>query len=133
LIAEQRGIVATLGIKEFSPQGVRIEGNYEGVVRGKYNAIVTGTYTALIKPDGAREGELRELQYTKDSEAILVTGKYTGRMVGQAGRAAEAEITFQTTSKKLAWLNSTKGLLETTGKRTAPGKTAYSSQVYAVQ
>lgn len=80
-------------------------------MRGKYSATHLETFNVLLKPDGTREGETRGVEYTKDG-TILFTSKLTGRMVDPVRRVLESEVTFETTSKKLAWLNSTRGLGE---------------------
>jgi len=131
LIGEEKGKRTTVTIKEFSPQGVRTEGNYEGVLHGKYNARTNGTNLVLRRPDGGFEGEFREIQRTKDGDVILVTGKHTGRIVGSGSNvAAEAEVTFQISSKKLAWLNSTKGLAEV---KLSLDAGTYTGKFYAVK
>ncbi len=106
------GKITSLDVKEFTPQGVRAEVTIQGSVTGKYSAIHFETVNALLKPDGNREGESRAIEFTKDGDTILITSKLTGRMVDQARRVFESEVTYQTRSKKLAWLNSTKGLAE---------------------
>ncbi len=112
LLSNFRGKIASIVIKEFTPQGVRAEVSGQGTVSGKYSAIHVETDNILLKPDGTREGEVRAVEFTKDGDVILITGKLTGRVVDQVRRVFEAEVTYQTRSKKLAWLNSTRGLAE---------------------
>ncbi len=112
LLSNFRGKISSIVIKEFTPQGVRVEASGQGSVSGKYRAIDFQTNNVLIKPDGSREGEGRAFEITKGGDVILVRAKLTGRVLDQARRVFESEVTYETRSKKLAWLNSTKGLAE---------------------
>ena len=101
-------------IREFTPEGVRISYNLEGKVRGQYEAAHMETVDAMFKPDGTYEFEVRGIDQTDDGHMVLIQGKGTGRQASPTSVQAKGEVTFQTLSKKLAWLNSAKGRFEGT-------------------
>ncbi|HVH14713.1 MAG TPA: hypothetical protein VNA15_03220 [Candidatus Angelobacter sp.] len=108
LIAEVKEKATTITIKDFTPAGVRAEYNVQGETRGRYNARHIETVNVLFKPDGIVEYESKGIDTTPDGEIVLITSKGKGTM-GLTG-SFEGESTFQTPSKKLAWLNNIKGL-----------------------
>ena len=94
-------------IKESTKDGVKLQFNSVGDVKGKYNAMHTETLDLLQKMDGTNTWEVRAMDVTKEGDIIMTSGKGTGK-----GNLGQGEYTFMTTSKKLAWLNSTKGWVE---------------------
>ena len=109
LIGELKEKTTTITIKEFTPVGVRAEYNQQGEVRGKLNSRHIETVSALFKPDGTVEYEGRGVDTTSDGETFLVTSKGKGKQEGPTIVRFEGESNYQTASKKLAWLNTTKG------------------------
>ena len=107
LIAEVKEKTTTVTVKDFTPLGIRAEYNLQGEVKGKYNARHIETVTVLFKPDGTVEYEARGINTTSDGEIVLETAKGKGTMGTPTG-PFEGETTFQTASKKLAWLNTVK-------------------------
>jgi len=101
-------------IREFTPEGVRISYNLQGQVKGQYEAAHMETVDAMYKPDGTYEFEVRALDQLSDGDMIMIRGKGTGRQVSPTSIQAEGEVTYQTMSKALAWLNSAKGRFEGT-------------------
>jgi hypothetical protein len=101
-------------IREFTPDGVRISYNLQGKLRGQYDADHMETVEALFKPDGTYEFESLGIDQTTSGDMILVRSKGTGKQVSLTSVLAEGEATFQTQSKSLAWLNSTKARIEGT-------------------
>jgi len=101
-------------IREFTPEGVRISYNLQGQVKGQYEAAHMETVDAMYKPDGTYEFEVRALDQLSDGDMIMIRGKGTGRQVSPNSIQAEGEVTYQTMSKTLAWLNSAKGRFEGT-------------------
>ena len=51
LFLELRGKNTTRSIKDFSPEGIRLESNLEGECKGVYNATYYATITMPVKPD----------------------------------------------------------------------------------
>ena len=107
LLLELRGKNTTRTIKEFSPAGIRLENNLEGEVKGLYNATYYATIDALVKPDGTIDYETRQIHTTDEGETVLVD--YKGKSIRESPTHNRfvGENTFQTSSKKLAWLNGT--------------------------
>jgi hypothetical protein len=93
---------------------VRISYNLQGKLRGQYDADHMETVEALFKPDGTYEFESLGIDQTTSGDMILVRSKGTGKQVSLTSILAEGEATFQTQSKSLAWLNSTKARIEGT-------------------
>ncbi len=108
LLGELTERVTSTTVKEVGRQGVRFSQNSQGRIRGLYDATHMATIDALFKPDGTFEGEIRGMEMTTEGDAILVQGHATGRMTGPMTIRLEGSVTRQTTSKKLAWLNSAK-------------------------
>ena len=108
LLLELKGKNTTRTIKDFSPAGIRLENNLEGEVKGIYNATYYATIDALVKPDGTIDYETRQIHTTDDGETVLVD--YKGKSIRESPTHNKfvGENTFQTASKKLAWLNGIK-------------------------
>lgn len=104
----------SVSIQEFTPEGVRMSYNLQGTVKGQFDAAHMETVDALFKPDGTYEFEVRGLDQTTAGDMILIRGKGTGTMVSPTTIRAEGEVTYQTMSKSLEWLNSAKGRFEGT-------------------
>jgi len=114
LIAELKEKTTSITIKDFSPAGIRVDYNSEGEVTGMYNARHIETASGLVKPDGSSEYEARGIDTTSDGDTILITARGKGRVETPTSSRLEGEHTFQTASKKLAWLNKVKGRHEGT-------------------
>ena len=114
LIGELKEKTTTITIKDFTPAGVRAEYNQLGEITGKINARHIETVTALFKPDGTVEYEGRGVSTTSDGETFLETSKGKGRTETPSKISFEGETSYQTASKKLAWLNGVKGRHEGT-------------------
>lgn len=72
-----------------------------------------GTFWAIIKEDGRLHGEGQGVLTTSDGEIVTWTGKGLGKMK-EKGADWKASIFYDTTSQKLARLNSIIGLVEFT-------------------
>lgn len=70
-----------------------------------------GTFWSLFKEDGGIYGEGRGMFMTNDGEIVTWTGQGIGNMKGK-GSEYRASIFFNTSSKKLANLNNTMGIVE---------------------
>jgi hypothetical protein len=108
LLLELKGKNTTRTIKDFSPAGIRLENNLEGEVKGIYNATYYATIDALVKPDGTIDYETRQIHTTDEGETVLVD--YKGKSIRESPTHNKfvGENTFQTSSKKLVWLNGLK-------------------------
>jgi hypothetical protein len=108
LLLELKGKNTTRTIKAFSPAGIRLENNLEGEAKGIYNATYYATIDALVKTDGTIEHETRQIHTTDEGETVLVD--FTGKSIRDSPthNTFVGENTFQTSSKKLAWLNGIK-------------------------
>lgn len=72
-----------------------------------------GTYTAYERLPGVLYGEGQGFIATKDGEGIIWNGFGVGQMTGQGmGVKWRAAVTYQTSSKKLARLNTVIGMVE---------------------
>jgi hypothetical protein len=112
LLLELRGKNTTRTVKDFSPSGIRLEDNLEGESKGVYNATFYGTITLLAKPDRTIDYEVRQIDTTSDGDTVLVYYKGKSFIESPTHNRFEGETTFQTASKKLAWLNGIKGRVE---------------------
>jgi hypothetical protein len=124
LIVELKSKIKTTTIKDITPAGVRLEYNAEGEVKGSFNAAHIETISLLAKADGTIEWESKIIEMTKDGDMVIAVAKGTGRQESSYLRRFEGDVTFQTSSKKLQWLNTTKGWIEgtnivSTGETTA--------------
>jgi len=102
----------TRSIKDFAPEGIRLESNLEGEAKGVYNAKFYATITMLVKPDRTIDAETRQIHTTSDGDTVLVYYKTTSIIVSPTQNKFVGETTFQTSSKKLAWLNRVKARVE---------------------
>ena len=88
------------------------------------------THNILMKPGGTSDLDLKSIIFS-NGEPIFVMGKAIGKLIDPTpiGKI-EANLTFQTPSQKLAYLNTTKGWSEATYNM-ATGE--YTFKVYAVK
>jgi hypothetical protein len=71
-----------------------------------------GTYTSTIRPDGTIYGEGQGILMTQDGEGATWRGSGVGKFTGGGGVSYRGMIYFQTTSQKLARLNTIGGAFE---------------------
>jgi hypothetical protein len=112
LLLELKGKNTTRTIKDFSPEGVRLENNLEGESKGVYNASFYGTINLLSKPDRTIDYEVRQIDTTSDGETVLLYYKGKSIIDSPTHNHFAGETTFQTQSKKLGWLNGIKARVE---------------------
>jgi hypothetical protein len=98
----------TRSIKDFAPEGIRLESNLEGTAKGVYDATFYATITMLVKPDRTIDYEVRQIHTTTDGDTVLVYYKGTSVIESPTRNRFVGETTFQTGSKKLGWLNGIK-------------------------
>lgn len=114
LLFEGKEYTSSVNIKEFTPAGVRLDITVAGKINGKVTGQIMSTHNILMKPGGISELELKSIIFS-NGEPIFVMGKTTGKIIDPTpiGKI-EGNLTFQTPSQKLAYLNSTKGRSEAT-------------------
>jgi hypothetical protein len=108
LLLELTSKNTTRSIKDFAPEGIRLESNLEGEAKGVYDATFYATITMLVKPDRTIDYEARQIHTTSDGDTVLVYYKGTSIIEGPTQNRFVGETTFQTGSKKLGWLNQVK-------------------------
>jgi hypothetical protein len=115
LIGELSAKTTSVAVKEFTPQGVRIEQDQQGMISGKYTAQHIETAHILLSQDGSGAADGLAMEFTPEGDFILVRGRARGTPIGGGKFRIEAEVTYQTASQRLAWLNNTKARAEGTG------------------
>lgn len=112
LLFEGKENTSSVNIREFSAQGARLDVTLAGKVSGKVSGLILTTHNALMKPDGTVEADLRSIIFS-NGEPIFVWGKATAKGVDPTPiLRIEENVTFQTPSQRLAYLNNTKGWSE---------------------
>jgi hypothetical protein len=112
LLFEAKVNTSSINIGEFSPQGARLDVTSSGQVSGKVNGFILTTHNALIKSDGTGEADIKYIIFS-NGEPVFVTGKAAGKVVDPTPiYRIEENLTFQTPSQRLGYLNTTKGWLE---------------------
>lgn len=114
LVYEVRERATSVTVKEFTPEGVRLSYNLQGLVKGQYDAERLESANALFRADGSGDLEIRIMDRTADGEIVLIPGKGSVKMVSPTMIHLQGTNTFQTASKRLAWLNPAKGRFEGT-------------------
>jgi hypothetical protein len=114
LLFEGKENTTSVNVREISPAGTRLDITVAGKVSGKVTGQIMSTHNILMKPGGTSELEVKSLIFS-NGEPIFVMGKVTGKLVDPTpiGRI-EGNLTIQTPSQKLAYLNTIKGWLEAT-------------------
>jgi hypothetical protein len=130
LLFEGKENTTSVNIKEFSPEGTKLDITVAGKVSGKVTGQIMSTHSILMKPGGTSELDLKSIIFS-NGEPIFILGKANGKIVDPTpiGKI-EANLTFQTPSQKLAYLNTTKGWSEALYNM-ATGE--YTFKVYAVK
>ncbi len=113
LLGEIRCKTITRTIKDITPLGVRLELNDEGkFVGGLYIANHIETVNVFQNLDGSMQWESKSLETTTEGEAIVISGRGTGKVTGPSTVWAEGEGVYMTQSSKLASLNGMKARFE---------------------
>jgi len=130
LLFEGKENTTSVNIKEFSPEGAKLDIMVVGKVSGKVIGQIMTTHNALMKPDNTGTADVRSIIFS-NGELIMVWGKANGKMVDPTPiEKIEENLTFMTASKKLAYLNTTKGWADAS-YNLATGE--YTFKVYAVK
>ena len=130
LLFEGKETTSNVEIKEFSPKGARLNINLRGKISGKVEGFILSTHGILMKLDRTSEVEIKSIIFT-NGEPIFAWGKDTGKVIDPTpiGKI-EGNLTFQTPSQRLSYLNSTKGWTEAE-YNIATGENTF--KVYAVK
>jgi len=130
LLFEGKESTTSVNIKEFSSEGARLGITVAGKVSGKVTGFILSTHSILMKPGGISELDLRSIIFS-NGEPIFVFGKATGKIVDPTpiGKI-DGDLTFQTPSQRIAYLNATRGRSEAL-YNLATGE--YSFRVYVVK
>jgi hypothetical protein len=130
LLFEGKENTSSVNIKEFSPKGAMLDITLSGKISGKVTGIIMTTHNMLMKPDGTGEADLRSIIFS-NGEPIFIMGKANGKIIDPAPiEKLEENLTFQTPSQKLAYLNTAKGWADAT-YNIATGE--YTFKVYTVK
>ena len=108
LLLELKSKNTTRSIKDFAPEGIRLDSNLEGEATGVYDATFYATITMLVRPDRTIDYEARQIDTTSDGDTVLVYYKGSSIIESPTRNRFVGETTFQTASEKLAWLNGVK-------------------------
>jgi hypothetical protein len=130
LLFEGKENTTSVNVKEFSPKGAVLDISLRGKISGKVDGFILSTHNILMKPDRTSEVEIRSMIFS-NGEAVFVSGKDTGKVVDPTpiGKI-EGNLTFQTPSQRLAYLNTTNSWTEAT-YNIATGE--YNFKVYAIK
>jgi hypothetical protein len=130
LLFEGKENTTSVNVKEFSPKGAVLGISLRGKISGKVEGFILSTHNILMKPDRTSEVEIRSIIFS-NGEAVFASGKDTGVVVDPTpiGKI-EGNLTFQTPSQRLAYLNTTTGWTEAT-YNIATGE--YTFKVYTVK
>jgi len=112
ILFEGKESTSSVKIKEFSPQGASLEISLKGKVTGKIEGFILSTHTILMKLDRTSEVEIKSIIFS-NGEPIFISGKDTGKVIDPTPTGKiEGNLTFQTPSQRLSYLNGTKGWTE---------------------
>lgn len=118
-IGEEKGRVTTRRILEGDDyRYVKMEITFEAEITiFGIKGMDMGTYTIFERIPGQLYGEGRGIIMTQDGEGIIWNGHGVGTMTGEGlGAKFAAAVAFQTSSEKMARLNTVLGVVEhTTG------------------
>ncbi len=119
-----------INLKEFGPDGAKLDIMVSGKVSGKITGIIMTTHNSLMKPDGTGSADVRSMIFS-NGQGIMVTGKANGKMVDPTPiEKIDEDLSFMTASKDFAYLNTTKGKGDASYNM-ATGE--YTLKVYAVK
>jgi hypothetical protein len=112
LLFEGKENTTSVKIIEFSPQGAKLDITVAGKTSGKITGQIMSTHNILMKPGGVSDLDLKSIIFS-NGEPIFVMGKANGKIIDPTpiGKI-EGNLTFQTPSQKLSYLNTTKGWSE---------------------
>ena len=114
ILAEERGKITGTRVLPSDGHGPKLEVSFQasGKLQG-VDATDMGTYVAVLTSDGTLFGEGQGVIMTADGGVVAWRGQGLGRPTGQGlGAHWRGAIYYQTTSQKLAHLNSVVAIFE---------------------
>ncbi len=130
LLYEGKENTSSLSLTEFSPTGAKADINLAGKVNGKIMGLIITTHNVLMKLDTTTEFSIKSIIFS-NGEPIIVMGKGTGGVFdANLNKKIDEDLTFMTMSKRLEYLNTTKGRSEGLFNL---GTGEFSFKVYAVK
>jgi len=105
---EQHSKTVTTTIRDITPEGVKMELNWQGKATGKLAGMTTGTTTIVSKTDGSSTWEDKLIGMTEKGEMFVAWGKGTGKMTTPGTTVWEGEAQAMSQSPGLSWLNNMK-------------------------
>jgi hypothetical protein len=130
LLFEGKENTMAINLKEFSPEGAKMDIMVAGKISGKITGQIMTTHNSLMKPDGTGNADVKSIIFS-NGESIMVMGKANGKMVDPAPiEKIEENLTFMTASKNFAYLNTTKGWADASFNMSTG---EYSFKVYALK
>ncbi len=99
-------------IRDITPDGIKLELNFEGQTKGKVEGRYYGTSSLVQKIDKTIDLDTKIIETTHDGEMLVYYGKGHGKITSPDWNDWQAEVEFMTMSPKYAWLNGKKALVE---------------------
>jgi hypothetical protein len=130
LLFERKEIASSVNVKDFTPEGAMLEITLSGKISGKAAGFIMSTHKILMKPGGTSDVDIKSIIFS-NGEPVFAWGKAPGKIVDPTpiGKI-DGTLTFQTSSQKLAYLNTIKGQSEATFNL-ATGE--YNFKIYAIK
>jgi hypothetical protein len=113
-IGEETGQITGTRVLPDEGAGPKVEVSFQtsGTIFGIHESDM-GTYVSTARPDGTLFGEGQGIIMTDDGEVVTWRGQGVGRMTGHGMAASwRASIYGQTTSERLARINTIAGVIE---------------------
>jgi hypothetical protein len=113
-IGEETGQITGTRVLPDEGAGPKVEVSFQssGTLLGVHESNM-GTYVSVARPDGTLFGEGQGVIMTDEGEVVTWRGQGVGRLTGHGMAASwRASIYSQTTSERLARLNSVAGMVE---------------------
>lgn len=106
-IGEEQGKITGRRVLPSDGAGPKVEVSFQasGTLLGM-NTTGLGTYWSVVQPNGALYGEGQGVIMTAQGDVVQWTGAGRGHFTEQGGVSFRGAVYYQTTSEKLAGLNS---------------------------
>jgi hypothetical protein len=130
MLYEGKQNASSINLIEFNPQGAKADISLAGMVNGMVTGLIITTHNVLMKLDTTTEFSIKSIIFS-NGEPVVVMGKGTGGVFDtNLNKKIEEDLTFQTPSQRLGYLNTTKGRSEGLFNL---GTGEYSFKVYAIK
>jgi hypothetical protein len=111
LLSETTGKRIVRRVVSTEPMKVEVSFEDSGQILG-VNATGFGTYSSVVRPDGSIYGEGQGATMTQDGEMFAWKGSGLGKFKENGAVSYRGILYYQTTSQKLARLNTVAGVFE---------------------